>query len=210
MAVGKLASGVVDHAKLAAVDRSARRDAAAHLGRVTRRLEKSARQRVARGANGTSASARRRLRHREGCLGHGVTSRQRTWIESVWRKTGGELIVAVGAHRLAAVHEETNAVQPNPLEVLVAYARRHEIVREVWKPGQRGVLARAGVEEKHRRGDPLERIDGDHGHAGGERQMKGGDEPHVVVQRQPAYDAIVSGQPNRVTVSSHMLQNREL
>ena len=137
--------------------------------------------------------AGRRLRDRERRLGHRVAGGERLAPEAEGGEARVELVVALGPDGLAAVDHHAEAVEPDAFEIVVVNAVRHQVVGEVGKPGQRRALLGDRLQQENRRGHPLEGVDLHDRGSERQRQLERRDEPHVVVQREPAHHAVVGG-----------------
>ena len=115
--------------------------------------------------------------------------------------------VAVGAHGFRTVDEGAHTAQVQAVERGFAHARCHEVIREVGQPAERAVVLLDGVQQRQRLAYPLERRHQHEGDALHHRQDERGDQPHVVIQRQPRNDHVLWRELDRGAVGGDLVQH---
>ena len=185
---GRVSAGVHD-LELVAGKGPPAGDEAQRLRLVGRR-----RHRVARGLEGRAldaVDARRPAGRGRGqpdrALGEAVDRQHGPRIESVGLEPLGEAPDRLRQNRLGAVEQDAHRAEVEPVELAVRDPGRAEIEREVGSGGERPPV---GVE----RPEPADRArqegEGRHENQGGpevQGAQPGADQPHVVVERQPAH-----------------------
>ena len=127
-------------------------------------------------------------RHR--ALGEAVDRHHRLGAESVGGEAAGEAVDRARAHGLRAVQGHPPGGEVEALERLVADAAGAQLVGEVGRGGERGAALVDRPEPALGPGEERGRGEEGEGQAVVEAGEPGADEPHVVVERQPAHSHV--------------------
>ena len=111
--------------------------------------------------------------------------------EAVGREALGEAAQRLRAHRLGAVQRHAPGGEVEPGDLLVGDLVDAQLVGEVGRRRQRAAVAVDRPQPARRAGEEGERRHQHQRHAEVERAHPAADQPHVVVERQPAHDHVV-------------------
>ena len=101
-----------------------------------------------------------------------------------------ELVHAGRAHRLRAVDERAQPTRGRMRPALPRRPPRHKLESEIRQPRQRAAILAIDLQHGLGMHHPVQRRLHHHRHVANHGQHEAGDQPHVVIQRQPAINAI--------------------
>ncbi len=124
-------------------------------------------------------------------FGQAVHRRHRLGAEAETREAFGEAAQRLGHHRLGAVRRDAPRTQVQPLDLRIVDAFHAQFVGEVRRRRQRAAVAVDRAQPAF--GARQERERRHHHQRNREVQARqpGADQPHVVIQRQPAHEHVV-------------------
>ena len=194
-ALGRPVPVRVEHRQLVIGQRAAARDEPQRGGIVVRGRPGAARRLERRAPHPVDAdrAAERRRRESERALREAVDRIDGAGVEAAGGEALDEPAQGLRGHRLRAVQQHPDGAQIQPVQLVVRDARRAEVEGEVGGGRQRAAVGVQGGQPADRPGEERERRHQGQRGAEAERSEPGADEPHVVVQRQPAHPHVAGG-----------------
>ena len=151
--------------------------------------------------------ADRRLGDGEHVLGHRVARPQLLLARANGGEPPEEPLVAAVADRFRAVDEAPHALEGDVADLLVPHGGGEELVREIGEEAEGSPVPLDRLEEHGRPQHPVERGHLDERNPAKQREQKAGDQPHVVVEREPGDDNVVVPEPEGVSVAPDLVQH---
>ena len=199
-ALGQLEAGFVDDADVVARQRPAAADQAQRAGIVFAGGGRAtvASEGLATDAVDDRAAVQRREGQPYGVLGEAINRRHRGSAKAGGGEALAEALDGGGVYRLGAVEGDPPGGEVESLQLLVTDMAQQQLVGEVRPARQGRAMAVDGTQPSRRTGEKGQRRHDDQRRCLNQRPQPGADQPHVVVEGQPAHEDVVGRCSERI------------
>ena len=176
---------------LAAGGRTTRTGALAHRPDAAGRIVAASFEWLARDAVDAGSASKGAQRERDRRFGEPVRGTHRLGLEPVRREAARKPIDRVRADRLRSVHDDAPAAEVEALDLIVGDLAGAQVEREIRGRGDRAAMCVDRPEPARRSREKRQRRHDRDRHPEVQRAQPQANQPHVVIQRQPAHADIV-------------------